>query len=172
MGRPSNAEIAARSEKQEVRARIDAREYAAKVRRERVGITSITKRLPDFGDNPGWKRRWVNEENLPQRKHEGYRFVTKDEVNDPSYDASRGNSDPSNYLCRAVGGVTDQGNLRQAYLMEIPDEIASELDFEKSIKQVKVSESQIRNGTVGNPQAAGNMRGQEDGVTPIKISTK
>lgn len=101
MGRPSNAEIAARSEKQEVRARIDAREYAAKVRRERVGITSITKRLPDFGDNPGWKRRWVNEENLPQRKHEGYRFVTKDEVNDPSYDASRGNSDPSNYLCRA-----------------------------------------------------------------------
>lgn len=170
MGRPSNAEIAARSEKQEVRARIDAREYAAKVRRERVGITSITKRLPDFGDNPGWKRRWVNEENVPQRKHEGYRFVTKDEVNDPSFDPTREDNDPSNYLCFAVGGMTDQGKLRQAYLMEIPDEIASELDFEKSIKHVKVSEDQIRNGTIGNPQAAGQVR-VPDGVK-TQISTK
>ena len=170
MGRPTNAEIAARGEKKEVRARIDAREYAAKIKRERVSITSIAQRLPSFGDNPGWKRRWVNDENIPQRKQEGYRFVTKDEVNDPSFDPTREDGDPSNYICRAVGGTTDLQKLRMAYLMEIPDEIASELDFEKSIKQVKVSEDQIRNGTVGNPQAAGQSR-SPDGVK-TQIFTK
>jgi len=162
MGRPSNAEIAARKE-QPARARINAREYAEKLRRERVSITSIAQRLPSFGDNPGWKRRWVNDENIPQRKQEGYRFVTKDEVNDPSFDPTREDGDPSNYICRAVGGTTDLQKLRMAYLMEIPDEIAFELDFEKSIKQVKVSEDQIRNSSVGNPQAAGQSR-VPDGV--------
>jgi len=152
------------------RSRLDAREYAEKIRRERVSISSVIKRLPDFGDNPGWKRRWVNDEGVPMRRNEGYRFVTKDEIGDVAYDAMRNETDPSNFVCRPVGGLNDENKLRMAYLMEIPIEIADELDYEKSHKAIKASESAIRSGSIGNAQQAGHSR-QPDGVVN-SISTK
>ena len=152
------------------RVRLDPREYAEKIRRERVSVSSVIKRLPDFGDNPGWKRRWVNDEGVPMRRNEGYRFVTKDEIGDVSYSATRNDTDPSNFIARPVGGLNDENKLRMAYLMEIPQEIANELDYEKSHKAIKSSEDAIRRGTVGNPQSAGGFRLPE-GVTN-SISTK
>jgi|GEM_PF-3700938 len=169
MGRPSAAEVAARGNADapaatHQRVRLNAAEVAAEIRRTRSSISSIKKRLPDFVDNPGWKRRWVNDDNIANRKQEGYRFVTKDEINDVSYDASRDDQDPANYVCRPVGGINDKNELRSAYLMEVPQEIADELDFEKSLKQSIANKRAILDGTAGAPQSSGQTR-MPDGVT-------
>ena len=149
------------------RTRIDAREYAAQIRSTRKDFSGLEQKLKYYGENPGWKRRWVNEENVPAREQEGYRFVLRSEVN-MSDSIGRGNTDMGDRVS-VLGGIDVQNRPYNQYLMEIPQEIADEYDHEKSYKKVKLSEESIRAGTVGSP--SGNTRtGTKDGLPEIKLS--
>jgi len=149
------------------RTRIDPREYAEKIRSTRKDFSGLEQKLKYYGENPGWKRRWVNEEGVPGREQEGYRFVLRSEVG-MSDSIGRGNTDMGDRV--SVFGVTNErGVPYNTYLMEIPQEIADEYDYEKSHKKVKLSEESIRAGTVGSP--SGNTRtGTKDGLPEIKLS--
>lgn len=149
------------------RSRIDAREYAEKIRSNRKDFSGLEQKMKHYGENPGWKRRWVNEDNVPGRIEEGYRFVQRAEV--AMSDSLRyGNSDMGDRVSVHAGTDTF-GKPFSAYLMEIPLEIADELDHEKSHKKVKLSEQSIKAGTVGNP--TGNTRvGAAAGLPEIKLS--
>lgn len=149
------------------RTRIDAREYAEKIRSNRKDFSGLEQKMKFYGDNPGWKRRWVNEENVPGRQEEGYRFVQRSEVS-MSDSMRHGNTDTADRVS-VHAGVDSFGKPFSAYLMEIPQEIADELDYEKSHKQVKLSEQSIRAGQVGSP--TGNTRvGAAAGLPEIKLS--
>ena len=150
------------------RTRVDAREYAAKIRANRKDFSGLEQKMKHYGENPGWKRRYVNEDNVPARLEEGYRFVLRSEVS--MSDSMRyGNTDMGDRVS-VHAGVGTNGQPFSAYLMEIPLEIADELDSEKSHKKVKLSEASIRSGTVGNP--AGNTRvGQAAGLPEIKLTS-
>ena len=149
------------------RTRLDAREYAEQIRSSRKDFSGLEQKLKYYGENPGWKRRWVNEENVPSREQEGYRFVLRSEVG-MSDSIGRGNTDMGDRVS-VFGGTSERGVPYNTYLMEIPQEIADEYDHEKSHKKVKLSEESIRAGTVGNPN--GNTRtGAKDGLPEIKLS--
>lgn len=149
------------------RTRLDAREYAEQLRSSRKDFSGLEMKLKYYGENPGWKRRWVNEENVPAREQEGYRFVLRSEVN-MSDSIGRGNTDMGDRVS-VFGGTDVQNRPYNQYLMEIPQEIADEYDHEKSYKKVKLSEESIRSGSVGNPN--GNTRtGSKDGLPEIKLS--
>lgn len=160
MARPTKEQVAAReaakqataqTDKQEPvskRSRIDPREYAEKFRRERKSISGFETRLAQYGENPGWKRRWVNDDNVPQRLNEGYRFVMKEEVS-MSDSVSRGNDDVANAVSQPVGGTNSRNEPRRAFLMEIPLEMAKELDYEKSGKQAEKITQSILRGNIG-----------------------
>lgn len=149
------------------RTRLDAREYAEQLRSSRKDFSGLEMKLKYYGENPGWKRRWVNEENVPAREQEGYRFVLRSEVN-MSDSIGRGNTDMGDRVS-VFGGTDVQNRPYNQYLMEIPQEIADEYDHEKSYKKVKLSEESIRSGSVGNPN--GNTRtGMKDGLPEIKLS--
>ena len=149
------------------RTRVDAREYAEKIRANRKDFSGLEQKMKHYGENPGWKRRWVNEDNVPGRIEEGYRFVQRAEV--AMSDSLRyGNSDVGDRVSLHAG-IDTFGKPFSAYLMEIPQEIADELDNEKSHKKVKLSEQSIRAGTVGSP--SGNTRvGTAAGLPEIKLS--
>lgn len=150
------------------RTRVDAREYAAKIRANRKDFSGLEQKMKHYGENPGWKRRYVNEDNVPARLEEGYRFVLRSEVS--MSDSMRyGNTDMGDRVS-VHAGVGTNGQPFSAYLMEIPLEIADELDSEKSHKKVKLSEQSIRSGTVGNP--TGNTRvGSAAGLPEIKLTS-
>lgn len=149
------------------RNRIDPREYAEKIRATRKDFSGLEQKMKHFGENPGWKRRWVNEDNVPGRLEEGYRFVQRDEVS-MSDSLRYGNSDIGDRVS-VHAGKNDNGHPFNAYLMEIPQEIADELDEAKSHKKVRSIEQSIRAGTVGNP--TGNDRvGAAAGLPEIKLS--
>ena len=149
------------------RVRIDPREYAAKIRSGRKDFSGLEQKMKFYGENPGWKRRFVNEENVPGRIEEGYRFVLRGEVS-MSDSIRYGNMDMGDRVSIHAG--TDSfGKPFSSYLMEIPQEIADELDNEKSYKKVKLSEQSIRAGAVGSP--SGNTRvGAAAGLPEIKLS--
>jgi hypothetical protein len=149
------------------RGRIDPREYAQKIRANRKDFSGLETKMKYYGENPGWKRRWVNEDNVPGRIEEGYRFVQRNEV--AMSDSMRyGNQDMADRVSTHAG--TDQfGKPYSAFLMEIPDEIANELNDQKSYDKVRLIEKSIRSGTVGNP--SGNDRvGTNAGLPEIKLS--
>lgn len=149
------------------RTRVDAREYSEKIRANRKSFSGLEQKLKYYGENPGWHRRWVNEENVPSRVEEGYRFVLRAEVS-MSDSLRYGNSDVGDRVS-IHGGTDKQGKPFNQYLMEIPLDIAEELNNEKSLNKVKLSEQSIRAGAVGNPQ--GNTRvGKEAGLPEIKLS--
>ena len=184
MGRPTKAQVAAREaakvEKNETvdtqvaksdtedipretkRTRIDAKEYADKLRKNRPSSSGLEQKMKYYGENPGWKRRWVNDDTVPSRLAEGYRFVQKEEVS-MSDSIRYGNDDVANAVSQPVGGFNGNGEPRRAFLMEIPLEIAEELDQEKSLSKVARIEQSIRAGTIGISDPR-NMR-IPDGIT-------
>lgn len=99
---------------------------------------------------------------------EHWQFVTRDEVS--MSDSMRyGNEDTGDRVSRHAG-KDEFGKPFKAYLMKIPQGISDDLDFEKSIRQVKLNEQSIRAGTAGSP--AGNNRvGAADGLPEIKLSS-
>ncbi len=131
------------------RTRLDAKEEAKRIRAERPNYSGLEQRLAFNGENPGWKYRWVVEENVQRRLAQGYRFVLNEEVQ-LSESMRYGNHDLGGKVGKHSG--TDQfGNPIMQWLMEIPKEIAEELDFEFGIKQAQARESSIRNGNIGSP---------------------
>lgn len=172
MGRPKK-EIAATAEAAieisvaESRKRIDPKEYADKIRKSRTEFNGLEQKMAYYGENPGWKRRWVNADNVPGRLHEGYRHVQRDEV-DMSDSIRFGNADIGNHVCIPVGGYLN-GQPLMAYLMEIPVVIAEELDYAKSGKHIARIEDSIKKGTIGLSDTR-NMRIPAD--APISITTK
>jgi len=149
------------------RTRIDPREYAESIRANRKDFSGLEQKMKYYGENPGWKRRWVNEDNVPGRLQEGYRFVQRDEVN-MSDSLRYGNNDVADRVS-VHAGTNTQGQPFSAYLMEIPLEIAEEMDEAKSYKKVRSIDESIRAGTVGNP--TGNTRvGTAAGLPEIKLS--
>lgn len=149
------------------RTRVDAREYAAQIRANRKSFSGLEQKMKHYGENPGWKRRYVNEENVPARLEEGYRFVLRSEV--AMSDSMRyGNTDMGDRVSVHAGTNTN-GQPFSAYLMEIPEDIASEYDYEKSHKQVKLSEESIRAGAAG-PQSGNTRVGPQHGLPEIKLS--
>jgi len=159
--------VVQRETKSPARDRIDPREYANQIRAGRKDFSGLEQKMKYYGENPGWKRRWVNEENVPGRIEEGYRFVQRNEVS-MSDSVRYGNADMADRVS-IHAGKDAYGKPFSAYLMEIPQEIADELDAEKSHKKVKLSEQSIRSGTVGSP--TGNTRvGAAAGLPEIKLS--
>ena len=149
------------------RHRLDAREEAEKILSKRKEFSGLEKNLSFDGARPGWKRRWANEENLPGRIEEGYRFVLRDEVN-MSDSLRYGNEDTGDRVSK-YAGRDEYGNPFKTYLMEIPLEIALLLDDEKSHAKIRLSEQSIRSGAAGSPQ--GNTRvGPNSGLPEIKLS--
>lgn len=145
---------------------LDAKEYAEKILAKRKAFSSMESKLAFEGDHPGWKRRWVNEENVPGRLEEGYRFVLRDEVS--MSDSQRyGNEDTGDRVSKHGGRVG--ANPFKTFLMEIPLEIAALLDKEKSHDQIARYDESIRAGAAGAP--LGNARvGKEHGLPEIKYS--
>lgn len=147
---------------------LDAKEYADKILASRKSYSGLEQKLSFTGDHPGWKRRWVNEENVPGRQQEGYRFVLRDEVG-MSDSIRYGNEDMGDRVSK-VAGQTKQGHPFNVYLMEIPQQIADLLDKEKSHDQIARNEHSIRAGKTGAPD--GNNRvGQAAGLSNIELTS-
>ncbi len=164
-----NAETV-REESQSIPARtrtLDARTEAERIRRERKGLSGLEQRMAYFGEHPGWKRRWVNDDNVPFRLGEGYRFVEGSEVN-MSTSIRYGNIDIGDKVSYPVGGSNGRGDPRLAFLMEIPQEIADELDKAKSHDKIAAIDQSIRSGTIGDPGSHAYV--PKD--TPITLVTK
>jgi hypothetical protein len=189
MGRPSNAQVAARSTKvpqplgempdidtipkverstAPARTRIDAREYAATIRANRKSFSGLELKLAYYGENPGWHRRWVNEDNVPLREQEGYRFVLRDEIS-MSDSLRYGNQDMADRVS-TYGGKDSTGKPFNQYLMEIPDEIAGDLDERKSISKIRLNEQSIISGAAGGIPTGNSRVGEKDGLPAIKIN--
>lgn len=146
---------------------LDAKEHAEKILAARKAFNGLESKLAFEGDHPGWKRRWVNEENVPGRIDEHYRFVLRDEVS--MSDSLRfGNEDTGDRVSKHAG--TRGGVPFKAFLMEIPEEIAKLLDKEKSHDQIARYEHSIRNGAAGDP--VGNSRvGRAAGLSDIELKS-
>jgi hypothetical protein len=159
MGRPSNAskQVAFGENTNPtsgIRARVNADEYAAEIRRTRTSdISQVRFNLPIFVDNQGWKRRWVHEDNCITRRNQGYRYVTKDEIGGVYYDDARESTDASNYVAYPAKGRNDHGKPTMMYLMEIPKSLARELDHELNEKDAIEYQDGIRNSQTKNQDA-------------------
>ena len=150
-----------------IRSRVDLREETERILANRKEFSGLENKLGYDGDNPGWKRRWVNEENVPGRVQEGFRFVLRDEVN-MSDSLRYGNEDTGDRVSKHAGR-DEYGNPYKTYLMEIPQQIADMLDDEKSHAKIRNSEISIRSGSVGTPQG-NNRTGAKSGLPEIKLS--
>lgn len=149
------------------RTRLSADEEAERILANRKDFSGLELKLKAYGENPGWTRRWVNEQNVPGRLEEGYRFVERGEVS--MSDSMRyGNQDIGDRVS-IHAGTDDKGHPFSAYLMEIPNRVAEVLNEQKSYRQIRLSEESIRAGAVGNP--SGNNRvGAKDGLPEIKLT--
>lgn len=130
------------------RTRIDPKEYAEHIRSNRQSSSGLEQKMKYYGENPGWKRRWVNDDNVPGRLAEGYRFVLKEEIS-MSDSVRYGNDDVANYVSQPVGGNNNRNEPMRAFLMEVPLEIADELLQEKSLSKVAKIEQSIKQGNIG-----------------------
>ena len=149
------------------RSHIDAKEYAEKIRRDRKNFNGLELKLSFLGDHPGWKRRWVNDENTPMRLAQGYRFVEKAEI-EMSDSLRYGNADIGNRVAYPTGGLNARNEMGMAYLMEIPQEIADDLDKQFSQDQADRIDASIRAGKVGDPGPTAYVPQN----TPIRYGTK
>ena len=147
------------------RSRLDPKTEADRIRASRKSFNGLEMKLSFLGDHPGWKRRWVNDENVPQRLNQGYRFVEPAEV-ELSDSLRYGNSDVGNRVAYPTGGLNTRNETAMAFLMEIPQEIADELDKVVTDKTASIDQT-IRAGKVGNPGA--NSYVPRD--TPIRYNT-
>ena len=144
-------EIAAKSEvsadvPRETRTRLDARAEAERIRNSRGPLTGVEMRLEFFGTNPGWQRRWVTGANVPLRLRDGYRFVLKDEVQ-MSNSVNLGNTSTDDRVIHPAGGLDPHGGPMLLYLMEIPVEIAKELDEVRRDAPARRLEEAIKSGS-------------------------
>jgi hypothetical protein len=144
---------------------LDADAYADEVLARRKEFNGLESNLAFEGEHPGWKRRWVNEENVPGRLEEGFRFVLRDEVS-MSDSLRYGNEDTGDRVSKHAGFRA--GIAFKAFLMEIPQRVADVLDKEKSHDQIARYEHSIRAGAAGNVQGA--RVGAKDGLPEIKLS--
>jgi len=149
-----------------------AREKAELIRSSRKGeIGVINQKLPFYGERPGWKRRWVLTSNLPSRMEEGYAFVTRDDVSMKADGIGFGNKDIGNRVAvhAGRGSIDAAGKQEMLYLMEIPMEIAKELDFHKSKRQVAASIDSLKAGNSG-----GHVKADHNAYVPkdVGISIK
>lgn len=149
------------------RNRLDPKAEAERIRASRPAANGLEQKMAYYGENPGWKRRWVNADNVPARIHEGYRHVQRDEV-DMSDSIRFGNADVGNHVCVPVGGYVNLEPLK-AYLMEIPQEIANDLDYSKNYSKIARIEDTIKKGTIGIDDLR-NMRIPAD--VPISLTQK
>lgn len=131
---------------------VDPRERAAQIREGRKGqVGNLQQKLPYFGEKEGWKRRWVLGSNVPGRQQEGYTFVDRAEVVMKAAGIGFGNQDVGNKVAVHAGKglVGLDGAPELLYLMEIPQEIAKELDYEKSGKAIRASVTALKSGNTG-----------------------
>ena len=110
-----------------------------------------TRRLEFFGDRPGFRRRYFNDEgsNVRDAVRTGWTFVKRTDVQLNAAVTPRNNDLGSNI--RQAVGVQANGNALYAYLMEKPEWLCKEHDFGPGSREEyhQQLEKQIKDGTLG-----------------------
>ena len=105
-------------------------------------------KLQVFGEIPGYKLYWENDEDaaIEQLLHEGFEFVTPEEVQMASWIVQ--DADIANKVSKYVGKRADGSPLR-AYLLKCPEDMWNERQA-MGQEQANTWDDAIRAGTVGS----------------------
>lgn len=136
--------------------------------RERMAQTGGARlKLAVFGEIPGFKLYWENDEDnaMEQRLYEGFEYVEPSEVRMEA--AIVADKDVTNRVSKYVGKKADGSPLR-AYLMKLDEDLWNERQA-LSQEQANTWDSAIRAGTVGSVDNRYKPKGAE---TEIKTGMR
>lgn len=135
---------------------------ASRIREKRQGFGTQTT----FGEHKreGWRRRWVNDINIPFRKDQGWEFVSKSNK-DTSAVGFEG-VDVADRITKPNKATNPDGSHGMTTLMEIPEEIALEIIKAMVDDPTDKTEQALR---VGNPGGAAGSHTYVPKDTPIRI---
>ena len=149
------------------RRNLTPQERAAAIRKERTGF-GVQKYFDGVPEKDGWKRRWVNDINVPHRIDQGYTFVSKAHMRDTS-SIGYESVDVADRVTKPNKASNPDGSAGMATLMEVPMEVALEIQKVMVDDPTDRIDAALRAGTVGE----GGVQNKHNYIpkdTPIKFT--
>jgi hypothetical protein len=123
-------------------------ERAAAIRRERTSF-GVQKYFDGVPEKEGWKRRWVNDENVPHRLEQGWTFVSKAHLKDTSSIGFE-SVDVADRVTKPNKASNPDGSAGMTMLMEIPTSVANEINKAMVVDPTDRIDAALRAGKIGD----------------------